>query len=197
MRSEDQVVVLRDCDAIEIPGGQQHTVERGAAVRILQTLGDTYTVMTGDGYMLRIEGKDADALGITSAAPLPQEMETGSLSEQMVWDQLKTVFDPEIPVNIVDLGLVYSCRMTPGERGGSRIEIKMSMTAPGCGMGNILKADIERKLLNLSGVEEVQVEVVFDPPWNPGMMSEAARLKLGLELEPTDSRFPIYNRGSQ
>ena len=100
----------------------------------------------------------------------------------MVWDQLKTVFDPEIPVNIADLGLIYSCVTTPLEQGGNRIAIKMSMTAPGCGMGNVLKADVEGKLSKLPDVKEVDVEIVFEPPWGPSRMSEAAKLQLGFDL---------------
>jgi probable FeS assembly SUF system protein SufT len=100
----------------------------------------------------------------------------------MVWDQLKTVFDPEIPVNIADLGLIYSCVTAPLDQGGHRIDIKMSMTAPGCGMGNVLKADVESKLAHLPDVKEVHVEIVFDPPWNPSLMSEAAKLQLGFDL---------------
>ena len=100
----------------------------------------------------------------------------------MVWDQLKTVFDPEIPVNIADLGLIYSCVTTPLEQGGHRIDIKMSMTAPGCGMGNVLKADVETKLASLPDVKEVHVEIVFDPPWGPDRMSEAAKLQLGFDI---------------
>ncbi len=100
----------------------------------------------------------------------------------MVWDQLKTVFDPEIPVNIADLGLIYSCVTKPLEQGGNRIEIKMSMTAPGCGMGNVLKADVEGKLSQLPDVKEVNVEIVFEPPWGPERMSEAAKLQLGFDI---------------
>jgi len=100
----------------------------------------------------------------------------------MVWDQMKTIYDPEIPVNIVDLGLIYSCEIAPTDEGGKKIDIKMSMTAPGCGMGNVLKADVESKLAALPEVKEVRVDVVFDPPWNPTRMSEAARLQLGFDL---------------
>jgi metal-sulfur cluster biosynthetic enzyme len=105
----------------------------------------------------------------------------------MVWDQLKTVYDPEIPVNIVDLGLGYSCVITPNETSGNKIEIKMAMTAPGCGMANIIKADVEGKLSRLPDVSEVHVEVVFDPPWHPGLMSQAAKLQLGFDLEDSGS----------
>ena len=131
--------------------------------------------------MYRIEGKDADALGMqphdgSSTAEPPREF-----NEQMVWDVLKSVYDPEIPVNIVDLGLIYSCKINPidAESDSKRIDIEMSMTAPGCGMGGVLKADVESKLSRLPSVKEVQVEVVLDPPWDQSRMSEAAKLQLG------------------
>lgn len=112
-------------------------------------------------------------------------------SEKLVWDRLKTVYDPEIPVNVVDLGLIYACRIAPVESGGHKIEIEMSMTAPGCGMGDVLRADIERKLSELPEVREVHAQIVFDPPWNPGRMSDAAKLQLGLDLD-TSSSLPVY-----
>jgi len=137
--------------------------------------------------MARIDAKDADAIGLTpsaATAETPQE-----LSEKLVWDLLKTVYDPEIPVNVVDLGLIYACQIMPVAE-GNKIDIKMTMTAPGCGMSDVLKADIQRKLSSLPTVKELNVEVVFDPPWHPGRMSEGARLQLGLDLE--SSPFPIY-----
>jgi probable FeS assembly SUF system protein SufT len=131
--------------------------------------------------MCRIDGKDADALGM--AVPAGAEQPTqATFSEQLVWDQLKTVYDPEIPVNIVDLGLIYSCEISALDD-GKKIDVKMSMTAPGCGMGNVLKADVENKLARLPEVKQVNVEVVFDPPWHPGLMSEAAKLQLGFDLD--------------
>ena len=145
------------------------------------------------GY--RVDAKDTDALGLSNAAtaqaPAVQE---GAFSDQMVWDQLKTVYDPEIPVNIVDLGLVYSSVIVPLEQGGNSVHIKMSMTAPGCGMGNVLKADVESKLSRLPSIKEVHVEVVFDPPWHPGLMSDAAKLQLGFDLDYgiTQASPPIY-----
>jgi len=184
----DTVVLSRACKAVPIPVGGMEVLPAGSRVRIMQSLGGSYTVVTERGFMMRIEAKDADALGLaseTQAAAAPAEF-----SEKLVWDQLKTVFDPEIPVNVVDLGLIYSCQVTPVE-GGHKIEITMSMTAPGCGMGDVLKADIERKLSQLPEVKEVHATVVFDPPWHPRLMSEAARLQLGLDLD-TDSPIPIY-----
>ena len=153
----------------------------------MQALGGSYTVMTDVGYMVRVDAQDADALGLTPSAAVadaPQEF-----SEKLVWDQLRTVYDPEIPVNVVDLGLIYACQIAPLDE-GNKIDLKMTMTAPGCGMADVLKADIQRKLSGLPSVKETNVEVVFEPPWNPGKMSEAARLQLGLDVE--SSPFPMH-----
>jgi probable FeS assembly SUF system protein SufT len=161
----------------------------------MQSLGSGYTVTTDRGYMYRVDAKDTDALGISNpTAQIPAVQEGTTFNEQMVWEQLKTVYDPEIPVNIVDLGLVYSCVIAPLEQGGNRIHIKMSMTAPGCGMGNVLKADVESRLSRLAGVKEVHVEVVFDPQWHPGLMSDAAKLQLGFDLDygVTQTSPPIH-----
>lgn len=172
----------RDCDCIEIPSGARSTLKSGSVVRILQSLGGSYTISTNTGAMVRIDAKDADALGLSSPAAAQPEA-PASLSEESIRAALKTVFDPEIPVNIVDLGLVYSSALTSLPAGGSKIEVKMAMTAPGCGMANVLKADVEGKLSRLPGVSEVHVEVVFDPPWTPARMSAAAKLQLGLDTD--------------
>jgi probable FeS assembly SUF system protein SufT len=141
------------------------------------------------GYMFRIDDQDADALGLERAAAQPSSR--GTFSEQAVWDQLKTVFDPEIPVNIVELGLIYSCDISDLEQGGKKIEIEMSLTAPGCGMSDVLKADVESKLARLPEVKEVHVSVVLDPPWSPARMSEVAKLQLGFDPDyGTGSTFP-------
>jgi probable FeS assembly SUF system protein SufT len=183
MGASGPITLSRACEVIEIPSGIRGTLPAGAIVRIMQSLGSGYTVATDRGYMYRVDAEDTDALGLSNAAraqaPAVQE---GAFSNQMVWDQLKTVYDPEIPVNIVDLGLVYSCDIVPLGR-GNRVHIKMSMTAPGCGMGNVLKADVESKLSRLPSIKEVHVEVVFDPPWHPGLMSDAAKLQLGFDLD--------------
>ncbi len=195
MGASEPLTLSRACEVIEIPSGIHGTLPAGAVVRIMQSLGSGYTVATDRGYMYRVDAKDTDALGLSNAAtaqtPAAQE---GSFSEQMVWDQLKTVYDPEIPVNIVDLGLVYSCVIVPMEQGGNSVHIKMSMTAPGCGMGNVLKADVESRLSRLPSVKEVHVEVVFDPPWHPGLMSDAAKLQLGFDLDygTTQTSPPIH-----
>ena len=184
MDGSEPITLSRACEVIEIPSGIRSTVPAGAVVRIMQSLGSGYTVATNRGYMYRIDARDTDALGLTNEVPKQASaVQEGIFSEQMVWDQLKTVYDPEIPVNIVDLGLVYSCLIAPLERGGNRVHIKMSMTAPGCGMGNVLRADVETKLSRLPGVKEVHVEVVFDPAWHPGLMSDAAKLQLGFDLD--------------
>lgn len=184
------IALTRDCEATEVPYGGVQVLPAGTKVRVTQSLGGTYTVSTEQGSMMRIEAKNADALGLTlesqgnQAAPVP-------FSEKLVWDQLKTVYDPEIPVNVVDLGLIYSCQITPAEAGGHKIAIQMSMTAPGCGMGDVLRADIERKLSQLPEVREVHAQIVFDPPWTPARMSDAAKLQLGLDLD-SGPQFPMY-----
>jgi probable FeS assembly SUF system protein SufT len=189
------ITLSRACEVIEIPGGTRSTLPAGSVVRIMQTLGGSYTVTGGPyGAMYRIDAHDADALGL----PVPEaasSAEQKPFSEQLVWDELKTVFDPEIPVNIVDLGLVYGCEITGSDHGGQKIDLKMSMTAPGCGMGNVLKTDVESKLARLPEVKQVNVEIVFDPPWTPARMSEAAKLQLGFDLdfgEEPSSGLPVF-----
>jgi len=177
------ISLKRECEAIEIPSGVRRFLPAGTRVRISQFLGTGYTVVSDMGCMFRIDAKDSGALGLDPPATTDEHAAQTEFSEQLVWEQLKTVYDPEIPVNIVDLGLIYSCEIKPSELGGKRIEVKMSMTAPGCGMGNVLKADVESKLGKLPEVRQVDVQVVFDPPWNPGLMSEAAKLQLGFDLD--------------
>jgi probable FeS assembly SUF system protein SufT len=182
----------RDTEVIEIPSGTRSVLIAGSPVSIMQSLGGSYTISGGTyGAMYRIDARDADALGL----PTPQETapsEQKPFSEQLVWDELKTVFDPEIPVNVVDLGLIYECAISDVD-GGHKLDVKMSMTAPGCGMGNVLKADVENKLKRVPDVKEVNVEVVFDPPWGPARMSEAAKLQLGFDLDygTGSSSFPV------
>ena len=183
MSMGELIELRRECEAIEIPSGVRRVLPAGAMVRISQFLGSGYTVVSYIGYMCRIEAKDADAMGLDPPATAMKAAPEASFSQQMVWDQLKTIYDPEIPVNIVDLGLIYSCEIKKSENSGKKIDVKMSMTAPGCGMGNVLKADVENKLSPLPEVKEVNVQVVFDPPWHPGLMSEAAKLQLGFDLD--------------
>src|SRR5438445_11952029 len=186
--SSHVIVLSRDCEATEVPYGGMQVLPAGTRVRIMQSLGGTYTVATEQGSMMRIEAKNADALGVAVESKEAQAG-PGQFSEKLVWDQLRTVYDPEIPVNVVDLGLIYACQITPVAE-GNKIDINMTMTAPGCGMADVLKADIQRRILGLPTVKELNVEVVFEPPWNPSRMSEAARLQLGLDLETTP--FPMY-----
>jgi probable FeS assembly SUF system protein SufT len=190
------IKLSRSCEVVEIPSGVRTILAAGTAVRITQSLGNSYTVMPDRGGMYRIDARDADALGLATTETKPSEASSsvGTFSEQMMWDQLKTVFDPEIPVNIVDLGLIYSSEITSLEDGGKKIDVKMSMTAPGCGMGGILKADVETKLARLPEVKEVEVAIVFEPPWTPARMSEAAKLQLGFDLDygTESSSFPVF-----
>ncbi|HTZ99836.1 MAG TPA: putative Fe-S cluster assembly protein SufT [Candidatus Aquilonibacter sp.] len=175
------ITLSRDCDAMEIPSGEPLKLPAGLVARVMQFAGSSYTVTSSHG-MFRVDAKDADALGLTPPNSQTAAPDNRPFSEDLVWEQLKTVYDPEIPVNIADLGLIYVCTALPVQGGGHRIDIKMSMTAPGCGMGNVLKADVESKLARLPDVKEVHVEIVFDPPWGPDRMSEAARLQLGFDV---------------
>jgi probable FeS assembly SUF system protein SufT len=171
--------LARDIETTAIPYGEKIPLKAGSTVFITQSLGGSYTVVTDMGYMVRIEGQDADAIGEqVVAGPSPEDAAKKPLSE-LVWDQLKTCYDPEIPVNIVDLGLVYSCDVSTLPEGSHKVCVRFSLTAPGCGMGDILRHDIRSKIAALPGVKEVEVEVALDPPWDPSRMSEAARLQLG------------------
>lgn len=170
-------VIRRECRAIQVPEGTPAVLSPGTRVRVTQALGSSLTVVTERGYLLRIETRDADALGLTLAAG-PALSEAVPL-EDRIWAELRTCFDPEIPVNVVDLGLIYSCEIQELPEGGNRVDLKMTLTAPGCGMGPILAQDVKEKVHGLPGVRDVDVEIVFDPPWNPSMMTEAARLELG------------------
>jgi probable FeS assembly SUF system protein SufT len=179
----EPISLKRETDAIEIPSGNPRKLPAGATARVMQFLGSSYTVVTEYG-MFRVDVKDADALNLTPppAAATDGAADARPFSEQLVWEQLKTVYDPEIPVNIADLGLIYSCQTSDMEQGGKKIDIKMSMTAPGCGMGDVLKSDVEQKLRKLPEVKEVNVAIVFEPQWSPSLMSEAARLQLGFDI---------------
>ena len=172
------IYLTRDCEATLIPGGQKMTLSQGDSVVVTQALGGSFTVSTMSGYLARIDAIDADALGLDGEPAEP--VETGPFELQRVIETLKTVFDPEIPVNVVDLGLIYVCEAHPLAAGGHRVEIKMSMTAPGCGMGDVLKEDACTKVRAVPGVTEVDCEIVWDPPWDASRMSEAAQLQLGM-----------------
>ncbi len=176
----EETELLRDCNAIQIPQGNTILLPKGMRVVITQSLGGSYTVATDGGYLARIVDQDADALGFEKpAAPAPTAVVEGELNDKSVWDTLKTCYDPEIPVNIVDLGLVYDCAIQRRETGGAQILVKMTLTAPGCGMGPTLAAEAKSKLEALPGVGEAEVELVWDPAWNQSMISEAGKMKLG------------------
>ena len=173
------IQLKRDCPVTLIPSGEPILLPAGTPVRLTQALGGTYTVMTENGGMVRIEGKNADAIGYEPAAA-PAPAVAGSADEEAVWDQLRSCYDPEIPVNIVDLGLVYDCKILPLSEGGSKVEVKMTLTAPGCGMADSIRGDVEYKISQVPGVAAVSVEMVWDPPWTQDMLTEAARLELGI-----------------
>lgn len=180
MIKNQEIILKRDCEVIQIPSGEKVLLEKGTPVFVTQALGGTYTVSYARG-LARINSKDQDALGVEVKEEISAEAQsaTGEVNETQVWDQLKTVYDPEIPVNIVDLGLVYSMEVKKEEK-GHRVDVKMTLTAPGCGMGPTIAADAREKVLQVAGVIEADVQLVWDPPWNPGMISEAGRMKLGM-----------------
>jgi probable FeS assembly SUF system protein SufT len=184
LKSTETVKLSRTTEAIEIPYGTKVMLATGTEVRITQSLGGTFTVVTEDGYLVRIADKDADALGKTPGSTAPAaEAPSGPVTkeelEKQVWAELETIFDPEIPVNVVDLGLIYECHIEPVED-QFRVDVKMTLTAPGCGMGDILKEEAETKIRALAGVREANIEMVVDPPWDPSRMSDAARLQLNM-----------------
>ncbi len=182
MNSNEPKTLTRDVEASIVPVGTKVTLQKGGLAYIMQSLGGTYTVVV-NGNMFRIESKDADALGFEAAAR-PATATSGPVTqealEKQVWDSLKTCYDPEIPVNIVDLGLIYDCHLSPVGENSFKADVKMTLTAPGCGMGPMLAQDVQNKLLSLEPIDEANVELVWNPPWNQGMMTEAAKLQLGL-----------------
>ena len=179
----EEIILKRNCDAVLIPAGTKITLQAGEPVSIMQALGGSYTVVI-HGNMARIDARDADAIGMeNAAAPAPgagAATDTGPLEEEQALEVLRTCYDPEIPVNIVDLGLIYDLQIAPLPDAGYRVEVKMTLTAPGCGMGPVLQQDVENKLLSLPGVKEAAVFLVWDPPWSRDMLSDAAKLELGL-----------------
>jgi probable FeS assembly SUF system protein SufT len=184
MQENTEFTLSRDCDAILIPSGQKFTIPVGTQGVITQALGGSYTIATSYG-LSRIAEKDLDALGLEKPTVARSEPKTaakpnGEVSEEEVWNQLRQCFDPEIPVNIVDLGLVYDCRLTKKDDGGTKVEVKMTLTAPGCGMGPAIAHDAQSKILSIDGVDEADVQLVWDPPWSQNMISEAGRMKLGM-----------------
>ena len=185
MQNQEPIVLTRDVEAAIVPAGDKVTLVKGEEARITQELGGSFTVVV-NGNMFRIQGQDADALGrevkenrikaaIAGEVATPEEVET------QVWEQMKTCFDPEIPVNVVDLGLIYDCVVSPVEDKESyQVLVKMTLTAPGCGMGPVIQQDVQNKIMCIEDVSEADVELVWEPQWNQGMMTEAAKLQLGL-----------------
>jgi probable FeS assembly SUF system protein SufT len=188
MQNTTSVELNRDCEALQIPAGHRVVLPKGTPVEITQTLGGSFTVMA-EGGLFRVANGDADALGIerpTSGAPGTDKSASaaeasGPAEESAIWETLRTCYDPEIPVNIVDLGLVYDLHLEPLPSGRSKIFVKMTLTAPGCGMGTVIAADAQQKLLELPGVADASVEIVWDPPWHHSMISPAGRTRLGLD----------------
>lgn len=180
MQATTSIELKRDCAAVQIPAGTGVTLPAGTSVSITQTLGGSYTVHAPGG-LFRIAPQDADALGREVATPDAPATTDGSVDEKTVWDTLRTCFDPEIPVNIVDLGLVYDMQLAKLPNGNARVDVKMTLTAPGCGMGPAIAGDAQVKLLNLPGVDDAHVEIVWEPAWHHAMISEQGRKTLGLE----------------
>ena len=180
MSEHNELVLSRDTEAIQIPAGLKTTIPANTRVIITQDLGGSYTIACDYG-LFRISETDADALGLEPKASSEKAAHPpGEVAEEAVWDQLRTVYDPEIPVNIVDLGLVYDCQVTNSPGGETQVEVKMTLTAPGCGMGPAIAQDARLKILTIPGVDEANVELVWDPPWSQEMISEAGKMKLGL-----------------
>jgi probable FeS assembly SUF system protein SufT len=185
MNMREEVEFSRNADAIMIPSGERVLVPQGARATITQSLGGAYTLITDRGLMVRISGREVEAIGkepvdAPTAAAEAGEAATQQAIEDAVWDQLRTCYDPEIPVNIVDLGLVYMCDLQPADGGGWDVKIKMTLTAPGCGMGPVIANDVKSKVESLPGVKSAEIEVVFDPVWDRSMMTDAAKLQLGM-----------------
>jgi probable FeS assembly SUF system protein SufT len=177
----EQVQFARDCEAVEIPAGYTVVIPKGTVAYITQALGGTYTLQVPSlGGLYRIAGKDADAIGKQASEIFEEHGEAQDL-ESRVWAALRTCYDPEIPVNIVDLGLVYDLRISDLPGGEKRVDVKMTLTAPGCGMGGYIAHDARQKLLAIEGVEEAEVELVWDPPWSPQMISAEGRRVLGMD----------------
>ncbi|HQV56538.1 MAG TPA: putative Fe-S cluster assembly protein SufT [Ilumatobacteraceae bacterium] len=180
-RRWEPVTLTRNCKALTVPYGEEVELSEGGQVQIVQRLGGSITVQTEMGTLMRLRGEDADAVGLeVEASPHGHHPSDGTFDMDRVEAALDTVYDPEIPVSILELGLVYRCEEVIRDDGRRRIEIDMSMTAPGCGMGDVLREDVIRAVNVIPGVNEVDVNLVWQPPWTIARMSEAARLQLGL-----------------
>lgn len=180
----EEIELTRDCQAEQIPLGSSMTLHQGTPVVITQALGDTYTVRLPNGGLFRVAGRDADALGKEAPQASPSAAVAapdGPVTEEMVWDQLRNVYDPEIPINVVDLGLIYDLQVEPHADGSSSVLVQMTLTAQGCGMGPSIARDAQQRIEDLPGVAEADVRVVWDPPWHPDMMSPEGKKRLGVE----------------
>ena len=173
--SNESIRLLRDVDAYMVPSGDEVKLLAGNLVRVTQALGGNFTILI-NGNMVQITNENADALGL-NPEEITEKLPKGGDIEQQIWDQLKTCYDPEIPVNIVELGLIYNLTI---DNDSKNVEIKMTLTAPGCGMGPVIADEVDRKVSAVEGVENVKVELVWEPMWNRDMMSEAAQLELGM-----------------
>jgi len=187
MPTSEPITLTRDVEAVIVPAGDKVTLAKGERASLFQSLGDSHTVVV-NGNTFRIDGKDADALGLQptqkpagpeAATPSDQPVTQEDLEKQ-AWDAMRNCYDPEIPVNVVDLGLIYDLTLSKLGDNAYKADVKMTLTAPGCGMGPMIAQDVQNRLLSLEAVEEANVELVWDPPWNQAMMSEAAKLQLGL-----------------
>jgi probable FeS assembly SUF system protein SufT len=179
--SESAIVLKREITATRIPQGEALILPKGTPVIITQALGGSFTVVVpSEAGLYRIDGEHADALGKVNPAAGPSEASAGPIDEAQIWESLKTCYDPEIPVNIVDLGLIYDLQIgqTPH---GATVAVQMTLTAPGCGMGPVIAREAQQKISQLSGVAGADVQVVWDPPWSPAMISEEGKRKLGME----------------
>jgi probable FeS assembly SUF system protein SufT len=184
MHENTEFTTSREVEAIQIPSGTKTMIPAGTPGVVTQTLGGSYTIATYQG-LARIAEKDLDAIGLEKPTSTNGEKPAAKgasepVDEKAVWDQLRQCYDPEIPVNIVDLGLVYDCKLINNPEGGAKVEVKMTLTAPGCGMGPAIAHDAQSKILSIEGVDEADVQLVWDPPWNQSMISEAGRMKLGM-----------------
>lgn len=181
--AQEEVVLTRDCEGTQIPQGTPFTVPKGTPAFITQALGETYTLRLPTlGKLVRITDKDADAISKQSAQHVPSSTSTsGPLTEDMVWAQLREVFDPEIPINVVDLGLVYDLQLNPLPNGTHKVLVQMTLTAQGCGMGPSIARDAQRRIETLPNIADVEVRIVWDPQWHPDMMSAEGKKRLGVE----------------
>ena len=185
MHENTETTLIRDVEAIRIPSGEMVTLPKGTAVVITQALGGSFTIWTPEG-LARIADSNADALGMEPTIKTAESADktsagvTPKVEDKSVWDQLRTCYDPEIPVNIVDLGLVYDCVVNQPEGDPANVSVKMTLTAPGCGMGPTIAAEARSKIMSLPGVADAVVDLVWDPPWNQDMISEPGKMKLGL-----------------